>query len=143
MLNFHRLCYDICYFHLLIQTGGRILKDHLPSGLQHLFIFSRLFFITNVDIMIPDLPPGRLINIHKTSGYRRFSGTGFSHQSKNFSLTNLKRDIIHCADFYFFCQLKQMGEVFYIYKYFVFQCFRPPIGDSIFGALGSNSQVAA
>ena len=131
MLNFQRLCYDICHFHFLIQAGCRILKNHLASGLQHFLVFSHFFLITDIIIFIPDFPFCRLVNIHKTSGYRRFSGTGFSYQSENFSFINLKRDIIHCTYFDLFRQLKHMGEMSDIYKYFIFQSFRPPIGVSI------------
>ena len=87
------------------------MKDHLASGLKHFFILSEFFFVTDIYIFVPDFSLSRLIDIHQTSGYGRFSGTGFSYQPKDLTFMNLERDIIHSLYFDLFRQMKLLGQM--------------------------------
>ena len=51
----------------LIQTGSRILENHLPFCLKQLPVRLKFFFITDIYSPIPYFSFRRLINIHKTS----------------------------------------------------------------------------
>ena len=97
--------------HLLIQTGSRILEDHLPSCLQHFLMFPEFFFVTDIYIFVPDFSLSRLIDIHKAPSHSRLSRTGFSYQTKDLTFINLERDIIHSLYFDLFCQMKLLGQM--------------------------------
>ena len=123
-LHAHRLLNNVADLHRLIQTGTGILKNHLACRLQHFFIFPELASVAGINPFIINLAGIWLINIHHTACSGRFSGTGFSYQSKNFSSSNLKRYIIDCLDCCFPGQWKNMGQMTHIQQNLMFHlCF--------------------
>ena len=68
VVDAHGLGDTIADRHVRVKARGRVLKDHLASGLQHLFMLFEFLFVADIYIFIPDFSLSRLIYIHQTSG---------------------------------------------------------------------------
>ena len=71
------------YFHFLIQTGCRILKDHLPSGLQHFCRGNAFYFRFRRDLASGQTLPGKALRLTHDRETRPgdFAHHGFSLSS--------------------------------------------------------------
>ena len=100
------LCDKIRNLHTLIQTGGRILKDHLSAGLEHFFVFRKGAPVKHVDALVEDLPALRSVDIHDAARDRGFARAGFPHKAEDLSLPDSEGHLIEGLNIHMSCQAK-------------------------------------
>ena len=91
ILKIHRLPDQIGYCFSWIQRCIRILKYDLHPGTIFFHVFSH-----NRCSIIKNISRCRFFQSENTFSQCRFSASAFSYNSKSFSLSNEKADIIHC-----------------------------------------------
>ena len=104
------LCDKICDLHALIQTGGRILEDHLSAGLEHFFVFREGIPVKHVDALVEDFPALRSVDIHDAACDRGFARAGFSHEAEDLPLPDGEGHLINGLDIHMSCQAKAVRE---------------------------------
>ena len=110
----HRFSDDIRHLHSRIEAGSGILKNQLPGGLQKLPMGTELPRVTDVDAKITDFSGSRPDKAHDAPRHRGLSGSGFTHQSENFSPAQLEGDMIHCPDDGISPQPEAVGQLLHI-----------------------------
>ena len=112
--NAHGLGNDVADLHSAVEARRGVLKDHLPRGLQELFVCGKLSGVRDVDALIENLPGARLDQIHDAARRRRLSGAGLADQTVNLAPADGKRQPVERAHAGSFAEIKFVCDVSHI-----------------------------